>query len=163
MTKHINVSISNTSVIGSDCLKIFILKQSAIRKNNCFLFTMQSSNYCFVSYFLIFSAWETLDMEHLYPTCILTLSIELSDQGRVTIADWLPSGNQVVTASKQRTANLYNVETGDIINTRLNRFVRVFNTTALNRFGILFSPMASDWVGGWAVGRWVYRTKSQEI
>lgn len=35
----------------------------------------------------------------------------------VMAADWLPDAEQVVTASWDRTANLYDVETGDIIHT----------------------------------------------
>ena len=35
--------------------------------------------------------------------------------GVVAAADWLPGGEQVVTASWDRTAALYDVETGDLL------------------------------------------------
>ena len=43
--------------------------------------------------------------------------MELQGHSNVVIAaDWMPSGNQVMTASWDRTANLYDVETGAILN-----------------------------------------------
>lgn len=41
----------------------------------------------------------------------------LGHTGVVMAADWLPDAEQVVTASWDRTANLYDVETGEIIHT----------------------------------------------
>lgn len=42
--------------------------------------------------------------------------IELTGHtGVVVSADWLPSGDQVITASWDRTANLYDVESGDLV------------------------------------------------
>ena len=35
----------------------------------------------------------------------------------VIAADWMTDGSRVISASWDRTANLYNVETGDIIQT----------------------------------------------
>lgn len=31
-------------------------------------------------------------------------------------SDWLPGGDQIITASWDRTANLYDVETSDLLN-----------------------------------------------
>ncbi|CAH0400480.1 unnamed protein product [Chilo suppressalis] len=39
----------------------------------------------------------------------------LGHQGVVVAADWLPGGDHVITASWDRTANLYDVETGDCL------------------------------------------------
>ena len=57
-------------------------------------------------------------MERFDPACIRTPSMELQGHSSVVIAaDWLTGGGQVITASWDRTANLYDVETGDIVNT----------------------------------------------
>ena len=43
--------------------------------------------------------------------------VELSGHtGVVVAADWLSDGNQVITASWDRTANLYDVETNEVVN-----------------------------------------------
>lgn len=39
----------------------------------------------------------------------------LGHQGVVVAADWLTGGDHVITASWDRTANLYDVETGDCL------------------------------------------------
>lgn len=46
------------------------------------------------------------------PVCELT-----GHSGVVMAADWLPGGEQVITASWDRTANLYDVETGELLQT----------------------------------------------
>ena len=52
------------------------------------------------------------------PTCIRHPSLELTGHSGVIIAaDWLSGGGQVITASWDRTANLYDAETGEIVNT----------------------------------------------
>ena len=52
------------------------------------------------------------------PTCIRHPTLELTGHSGVVIAaDWLSGGNQVITASWDRTANLYDTETGEVINT----------------------------------------------
>lgn len=38
-------------------------------------------------------------------------------------AEWLPSGDQVITASWDRTASLYDVETGDLVQSLSGNFV----------------------------------------
>lgn len=44
--------------------------------------------------------------------------IELTGHvGVVIAADWVTDGSQVITSSWDRTANLYDVETGEIVNT----------------------------------------------
>ncbi|KAK2143224.1 hypothetical protein LSH36_863g00028 [Paralvinella palmiformis] len=52
------------------------------------------------------------------PTCIRHPNVELTGHSGVVIAaDWLAGGSQVITASWDRTANLYDTETGEIVNT----------------------------------------------
>lgn len=43
------------------------------------------------------------------------LSELMGHQGVVVAADWLTGGEHVITASWDRTANLYDVETGDCL------------------------------------------------
>ncbi|XP_046996838.1 WD repeat-containing protein 37 isoform X1 [Schistocerca americana] len=48
--------------------------------------------------------------------CLRTPVCELTGHaGVVVAADWLPGGEQVITASWDRTANLYDVETGELL------------------------------------------------
>lgn len=50
------------------------------------------------------------------PEVLRTPLIELTGHlGVVVAADWLPGGDHVITASWDRTANLYDVETGDCL------------------------------------------------
>ena len=52
------------------------------------------------------------------PTYIRQALLELTGHSAVIIAgDWMASGSQVITASWDRTANLYDAETGEIITT----------------------------------------------
>ena len=52
------------------------------------------------------------------PTYIRQASLELTGHiGVIIAADWLAGGSQVITASWDRTANLYDAETGEIVNT----------------------------------------------
>lgn len=51
------------------------------------------------------------------PTLRTPVKELLGHSGVVMAADWLPGGEQVVTASWDRTANLYDAETGEIIHT----------------------------------------------
>lgn len=52
------------------------------------------------------------------PTCIRHPNVELTGHSGVVIAaDWLSGGSQVITASWDRTANLYDTETGEVVNT----------------------------------------------
>ena len=50
---------------------------------------------------------------------------ELTGHSSVVIAaDWLPGGSQVITASWDRTANLYDAEKAEIINTLTGKTIR---------------------------------------
>ena len=50
---------------------------------------------------------------------------ELTGHSSVVIAaDWLPGGSQVITASWDRTANLYDAEKAEIINTLTGKIIR---------------------------------------
>lgn len=49
------------------------------------------------------------------PTVRVPLTSLKSHQGVVIAADWLVGGKQVVTASWDRTANLYDVETSELV------------------------------------------------
>lgn len=49
------------------------------------------------------------------PTIRVPLTSLKSHQGVVIAADWLVGGKQVVTASWDRTANLYDVETAELV------------------------------------------------
>lgn len=51
------------------------------------------------------------------PTLRTPIRELLGHTGVVMAADWLPDAEQIVTASWDRTANLYDVETGEIIHT----------------------------------------------
>ncbi|XP_015109231.1 WD repeat-containing protein 37 [Diachasma alloeum] len=51
------------------------------------------------------------------PTLRTPLRELLGHSGVVMAADWLPGADQLVTASWDRTANLYDTETGDVIHT----------------------------------------------
>lgn len=50
------------------------------------------------------------------PESLRTPSVELSGHtGVVVAADWITGGDQVITASWDRSANLYDVETGELV------------------------------------------------
>lgn len=60
-----------------------------------------------------------MDVEGPYevPTVRGATAILKSHQGVVIAADWLVGGRQVVTASWDRAANLYEVETSELVHT----------------------------------------------
>lgn len=51
------------------------------------------------------------------PTVRVATATLKSHQGVVITADWLVGGRQVVTASWDRAANLYEVETSELVHT----------------------------------------------
>lgn len=51
------------------------------------------------------------------PTVRVATATLKSHQGVVIAADWLVGGRQVVTASWDRAANLYEVETSELVHT----------------------------------------------
>lgn len=55
------------------------------------------------------------DMSSDCPTIRVPLTSLKSHQGVVMAADWLVGGKQAVTASWDRTANLYDVETAELV------------------------------------------------
>lgn len=64
------------------------------------------------------SITSTINEEQEEPPTLRTPVRELlGHTGVVMAADWLPGGEQLVTASWDRTANLYDAETGEIIHT----------------------------------------------
>ncbi|XP_051160745.1 WD repeat-containing protein 37 isoform X2 [Leptopilina boulardi] len=61
---------------------------------------------------------STIDEQEELPPILRTPVRELlGHSGVVMAADWLPGAEQIVSASWDRTANLYDTETGDIIHT----------------------------------------------
>ncbi|KAK2184675.1 hypothetical protein NP493_257g02017 [Ridgeia piscesae] len=63
---------------------------------------------------------ETVDSsdDRHEPTFIHQAMVELQGHSGVVIAaDWMPGGSQVISASWDRTANLYDAETGELITT----------------------------------------------
>ena len=66
----------------------------------------------------------------------------LGHTGVVIAADWLPGGNQVITASWDRTANVYDAETGAVINTLTGKFILYENENQVwNRFFLVDEKM----------------------
>lgn len=58
------------------------------------------------------------------PEVLRTPLAELAGhQGVVVAADWLTGGDHVITASWDRTANLYDVETGDCLQILTGMFI----------------------------------------
>lgn len=57
------------------------------------------------------------EQEELPPTLRTPVRELLGHLAVVNAADWLPGAEQIVTASWDRTANLYDTETGDVIST----------------------------------------------
>lgn len=57
------------------------------------------------------------EQEELPPTLRTPFRELVGHSGVVMAADWLPGAEQIVTASWDRTANLYDTESGDIIHT----------------------------------------------
>ena len=57
------------------------------------------------------------EQEEMSPTLRTPVRELLGHTGVVMAADWLPGAEQIVTASWDRTANLYDTETGEIIHT----------------------------------------------
>ena len=55
------------------------------------------------------------------PTVRVATATLKSHQGVVIAADWLVGGRQVVTASWDRAANLYEVETSELVHTLTGR------------------------------------------
>jgi len=53
----------------------------------------------------------------------------LAHNGPVMASDWLIGGEQIITASWDRTANLYDVETGGLLNSLTGKLsVTIYNT-----------------------------------
>lgn len=63
------------------------------------------------------TAIGSIDEQEELPTLRTPIRELLGHSGVVIAADWLPGAEQLVTASWDRTANLYDTETGDIIHT----------------------------------------------
>lgn len=65
------------------------------------------------------------------PTIRAPLTTLKSHQGVVIAADWLVGGKQAVTASWDRTANLYDVETSELVHslTGITLLLTVFATS----------------------------------
>lgn len=63
-----------------------------------------------------------------------------SHQGVVIAADWLVGGRQVVTASWDRSANLYDVETSELVHslTGLKPYPELLLSSALRKMPYLF-------------------------
>ena len=59
------------------------------------------------------------------PSVRVAMTTLRSHQGVVIAADWLVGGKQVVTASWDRAANLYDVETSELVHTLTGQFCRV--------------------------------------
>ena len=56
------------------------------------------------------------------PSVRVAMTTLRSHQGVVIAADWLVGGKQVVTASWDRAANLYDVETSELVHTLTGQF-----------------------------------------
>lgn len=54
----------------------------------------------------------------------------LGHTGVVIAADWLPSGDQVITASWDRTATLYDLETGELVQSLSGHDLELTHTSA---------------------------------
>lgn len=64
------------------------------------------------------------------PTVRVATTTMKSHQGVVIAADWLVGGRQVVTASWDRLANLYDVETSELVHTLTGWYPKCGNGTA---------------------------------
>lgn len=62
------------------------------------------------------------------PTIRVATTTLKSHQGVVIAADWLVGGKQVVTASWDRAANLYDVETSELVHTLTGEHVTALVT-----------------------------------
>lgn len=60
------------------------------------------------------------------PTIRVATTTLKSHQGVVIAADWLVGGKQVVTASWDRAANLYDVETSELVHTLTGKYSGLF-------------------------------------
>lgn len=60
---------------------------------------------------------DDLGMDGISSTLRTPVRSFLGHSNVVMAADWLPSGEQVITASWDRTALLYDVETGELLQT----------------------------------------------
>jgi len=58
----------------------------------------------------------------------------LGHSGAVIAADWLVSGTQVVSASWDRTANIYDAETGAVVNSLTGLCIFFFQICALKNW-----------------------------
>ena len=69
------------------------------------------------------------------PTIRAPLTSLKSHQGVVIAADWLVGGKQAVTASWDRTANLYDVETSELVHslTCLSEWIYGFHWPVLTK------------------------------
>lgn len=64
------------------------------------------------------------------PTLRVACTTLKSHQGVVIAADWLVGGKQVVTASWDRAANLYDVETSELVHTLTGKELKHANAGA---------------------------------
>lgn len=69
------------------------------------------------------------------PTVRVATATLKSHQGVVIAADWLVGGRQVVTASWDRAANLYEVETSELVHT-LTGWLKKKNQNSSFQFGV---------------------------
>ena len=82
------------------------------------------------------------------PTLRTPVKEFMGHSGVVMAADWLPGGDQVITASWDRTANLYDAETGELLQSLSGKLRHIANffLSQLTSFLILknimfFAPM----------------------
>lgn len=71
------------------------------------------------------------------PTVRVATATMKSHQGVVIAADWLVGGRQVVTASWDRAANLYEVETSELVHTLTGMNCLVVWVTVQQRENVL--------------------------
>lgn len=69
------------------------------------------------------------------PTVRVATATLKSHQGVVIAADWLVGGRQVVTASWDRAANLYEVETSELVHT-LTGWLKTNKQNSSFQFGV---------------------------
>ena len=99
-------------------LSLMFLMGTPLAGMSCVLSFKQTS--------LVVSAIDSSDDKH-EPTFIHQAMAELQGHSGVVIAaDWMPGGSQVISASWDRTANLYDAETGELITTLTGKNCYVF-------------------------------------
>ena len=71
-----------------------------------------------------FSGGDSAD-DKVEPIYVRAAGLELlGHMSAIIAADWMPGGNQVITASWDRTANIFDAEKGEIINTLTGEFIK---------------------------------------